>query len=169
LIGKSILVIRHAKSSWKDASLADFDRPLNKRGKHDVLAMSRYVAEHCPTPDVVYSSSSIRTRRTVEPFVRMWELPHHSIHFTDDLYHTNCDGMLEQIRQWPNECATVALFGHNPGLHDLVEVLADVNIEKFPTCAIARIELHIADWHKAEAACGTLMQFDAPKTINKNP
>ncbi|MCB2180110.1 histidine phosphatase family protein [bacterium] len=157
--------MRHAKSSWSDGALADFDRPLNKRGVDSALKMGRLIADLALIPDVILSSSSRRTRETVELFVA--ECPFMGeIHFTRDLYHGGLEEILESVFAWGNEFSSIMVVGHNPGMEFALEEFTGRD-ERMVTAAIAQIEFEIDDWTKLDADVqGQLVNFWRPREVD---
>ena len=141
---KTLLLLRHAKSSWKDADLDDHDRPLNQRGKQDAPRMGQLLAEEKLLPELIVTSTARRARKTAE----------HVIHasgyrgetrITSELY----DATGRQLRQFveglPESLSRVLLIGHNPGLEELLEGLIG-QYAPLSTAALAHVELPGETW-----------------------
>lgn len=141
---KTLLVLRHAKSSWADASLADHDRPLKKRGRRDAPRMGELIRDEGLTPDLIVSSTAKRARQTAAPVAEACGYEG-EVQFTRDLYHADPEEIVQVLRPLPDEAERVLIVGHNPGLEDLVEALTD-GYERMPTAALAQIELPIERW-----------------------
>ena len=139
---KTLFVLRHAKSSWKDESLADYDRPLNKRGKRAAPRMGRWARVHEVWPDVVLSSTAARAQATCEAFIEAgkYEVP---VIAESRLYHCDSSDIVDLVRLRSEHA--VMIVGHNPGLEDLVESLTKQPV-RFVTAAFAWIELPIESW-----------------------
>ena len=142
---KTLLLLRHAKSSWKDDSLPDHDRPLNKRGKQAAPRMGHLMKKQGLVPDLVLSSTARRARDTAEAAVKA--AGHKEpIVFLEGLYLATAGELLEQARVVPDESVgRVLLVAHNPGMEDLVNVLAGTR-EPFPTAALAAFRIEIQSW-----------------------
>jgi phosphohistidine phosphatase len=141
---KTLLILRHAKSSWKDAGLPDHDRPLNKRGKADAPKMGRLLRDHNLVPDLILSSTAQRARQTAQRAVEGGAMSC-PVELHEQLYHAHPGELVEILRAAPNECARVMLIGHNPGLEILLHALTgDGN--HLPTAALAEVELEIECW-----------------------
>jgi phosphohistidine phosphatase len=160
---KLISLIRHAKSSWKDSQLSDFDRPLNKRGQRDAPRMGRRLAAVEPLPDLILSSPAMRAARTAQVIAEAIGYASERIEFQRTLYLATPGVMLGVIQDLDDRLAHVALVAHNPGLTDLCDTLAHARINNVPTCGIVRIQLEIDSWRNASSGCGTLLEFDYPK------
>lgn len=144
---KYLGLLRHAKSSWRDSSLADHDRPLNSRGLRAAPRMGEWLAGQPWLPEVVVCSTAARTVQTWELVSELWpDTP--DADFRADLYHASADELLAQIQNLP-DVATNALFvGHNPGLENLLARWVNYT-DKFPTAAFALLELPISSWRDA--------------------
>ncbi len=141
---KTLLVLRHAKSSWGNANLTDFERPLNKRGKRDAPRMGELLKEHDLTPDLIITSSAERALATAEA-VAMVSGYEREIRVTRQFYLAEPAAYLLLLNELGAEYGRVLVVGHNPGVEDLVELFTDI-WERMPTAALAHIELPIDDW-----------------------
>lgn len=141
---KTILVMRHAKSSWKDASLGDFDRPLNKRGKRAAPFMGQFLLAQDRMPETVYCSSAKRTRSTAKRMLREW--PHVvPVVYREDLYHADSKSIAALVQSVPSSLSRIMILGHNPGLAEMIDELCATYV-RFPTAAVAEIELCVSCW-----------------------
>jgi phosphohistidine phosphatase len=141
---KTLLLLRHAKSSWDDPTVPDHDRPLNKRGKRDAPKMGRLLKEEGLIPDVLLSSTANRARKTAEAASRACDYEG-TITFTDDLYAADVAEIIDVLKHVEGEPSRVLVIGHNPGFEDLVRHLT-AREEEFPTAALARIALPLNRW-----------------------
>ena len=142
---KTLLVLRHAKSSWNDTSLDDHERPLNKRGRRDGPRMGELVLEHRLTPDVIMSSDAVRARLTAEAVAEAARYAG-EILLDRRLYLASPSGILAVLRTVREASAgTVMIVGHNPGLEELVAQLTGEQ-QDLPTAALAQIGLPIDRW-----------------------
>ena len=133
---KNIYFLRHAKSSWDDFALKDFDRPLSTRGIQDADLMGNYFRSKKIKLDVVFSSPSKRTSETLEHF---FQLERPNIEFEASLYHASLDEILSVIFGIPEESKNVMVVGHNPSMHQITEYLSNKFINKYPTCCLAAL------------------------------
>ena len=147
---KTLLVQRHAKSSWKHSELSDHDRPLNKRGKRDAPRMGRLVAAQGLRPDVVVSSTARRARRTAEEVARHAGCEG-AVQLDRRLYLASPDEIVDVVRGVAGNARRVMVVGHNPGLEDLVARLAGRR-ETLPTAALAALHLSIRSWTELTAS-----------------
>jgi len=160
---RRLTLIRHAKSSHRDPGVDDFDRPLNARGRRDAREMGRRLAAANVRPDLIVSSPAERAARTCEAIAEQLGYAASRIVFDRALYLASSGGMLEVTRALDEGSRHVTLVGHNPGLTEFVNVLADTAIENVPTAGIVRLELDVDDWREAGPACAELIDFDYPK------
>lgn len=168
---RSLLLFRHAKSNWDEPGLADFDRPLAKRGRRAAERMGREMAARQWQPDVALVSSALRTRQTWERAAK--ELPRPvETRFVDAIYAAEPQDILAEIRKAPPACATLIVVGHNPGLEHIATLIASPDsdadalariAEKFPTGSLARFELDGA-WEKLDRA--RLTDFVRPRDLD---
>ena len=141
---KKLLILRHAKSSWKQANLADHDRPLNKRGKRDAPRMGRLLANEEIIPDLIISSSAKRAQKTTKLVAEESGFEGEII-YERDLYAAWPEAYIETLSITPDKFDTVMVVGHNPGLEDLLEILTG-EMERMPTAALALVSLPIDNW-----------------------
>jgi phosphohistidine phosphatase len=141
---KTLLLMRHAKSSWADGDLADHDRPLNERGETASLRMGRLLVELGLRPDVLVHSTALRAVQTAERVVRAAGLSL-ALDSRRDLYLAPPRTYLAVARELPDDVECALLVGHNPGLEELVSSLAGEH-QRMPTAALAEVRLNIATW-----------------------
>ncbi len=163
---KTLLLARHAKSSWKDQTLADCDRPLNNRGRRDAPRMGKRLANRQVQPDLVVSSPALRAMSTAKAITAEIGYPAKDIVVEERVYHGGIAGLLTAIRELDDAASCAMLFGHNPELTDLVNQLARCNIANVPTCGIAHIQFTATSWRDIGEVGGHLVDFDYPKKID---
>jgi phosphohistidine phosphatase len=160
-----LLVLRHAKSSWKHAGLVDHDRPLNKRGKRDAPRMGRLVHERQLVPAVILSSTAVRARSTAMAIADACGNTA-ELRLLRELYLADPEDCAAVLSTLGERYDSAMLVGHNPGLEDLVEALTGVH-ETLPTAALALIALPIDGWSElALNARARLDQVWRPKQID---
>jgi phosphohistidine phosphatase len=158
---KQLYIIRHAKSSWKNLSLDDFDRPLNKRGKRDAPFMGGVLKKNNILPDIIISSPALRAKKTAKIIAK--ELGYKSkIVFKNDLYHASTYILKHTLKSIENKHHIAFLFGHNPGLNMLVEEYIDF-YDNIPTTGIIKIEFCCNKWEDIEPSNAQFALFDYPK------
>jgi phosphohistidine phosphatase len=161
---KTLLVLRHAKSSWNDPALDDHERPLNKRGRRDGPRMGELVRECGLIPDVVISSDAVRARLTAEAVAAAAQFAG-AILLDPHLYMACPPDILSLLRTVQENAETVMIVGHNPGLEQLVEQLTGER-QDLPTAALAQIVLPIDQWRDLKLSTrGTLLGHWRPKEL----
>lgn len=162
---KTVLLMRHAKSSWKDESLDDHDRPLNKRGKKEAPRMGQLLLEEQLLPDLIVSSDAKRCRRTVEKLCEAAGY-HGETHLTGELYLAPPAAYLKVLHQLPDHVSRVLLVGHNPGLEELLETFIQ-RYEPLTTAALAHLEFATVErWSQFEATThGELIKLWQPMEL----
>jgi phosphohistidine phosphatase len=141
---KELLIARHAKSSWKDRTLDDPDRPLNARGKRDAPRLGRLLADEGIRPDLILCSTARRARQTVERAVDAADYDG-PIEYERGLYHAGPAEIVEHLRRLPDHVDRVMVVGHNPAMEEFLAALLGES-ERLPTAALARLELAITAW-----------------------
>ena len=141
---KTLLILRHGKSSWKDLSLADHDRPLKKRGKRDAPRMGNLLREEGLLPDLILSSTAKRALRTALLVADACGYEG-EIDVRREFYPGYPDDYIEALIGLPDDCQVVMVVGHNPGLELLLEELTGA-AEFLPTAALAQVELPLQHW-----------------------
>jgi phosphohistidine phosphatase len=141
---KILLILRHAKSSWKYPELADHDRPLKKRGKRDAPRMGRLIEAEGLIPDKIISSTARRARDTAEAVAETCNY-NGEIEFRREFYFSGYESFLTMLGELPDMNQTVMVVGHNPDLEELLDTLTG-QYERLPTAALAQIKLPIHNW-----------------------
>lgn len=146
-MSKQLMVMRHAKSSWSEAGLSDFDRPLNKRGLRVAPQMAEFIHLQGLTPDRIVSSSASRAKMTAELFVgNCKDVVEEHLTFTKEFYHAPAETYCEFVGSFCDESVEkLLLVGHNPGMEDLVEKLSGM-WKVMPTAAVAHFDLGADRW-----------------------
>jgi phosphohistidine phosphatase len=160
---KTLYLVRHAKSSWEDHSLDDFDRPLNERGKRDAPFMGKKLLERGLKPDVVVSSPAKRAKKTAIKVCHELGIDKSAILFKDKIYATSVQTLLNVLGKLPNAAQHAMLFGHNPELTALSNYLCDYVIHNIPTTGVVGIEFQVSSWAQVSAGKGKFLFFDYPK------
>jgi phosphohistidine phosphatase len=160
---KTLLLVRHAKSSWDDASLPDFDRPLNERGKNDAPEMAKRLLEKKIRIDAFVSSPAKRARKTCKAFAKEFNYDKKDIVLEEKLYEAGTENFLEVIKDFKNKWDHVAVFSHNPGITYFANSLTEVRLDNMPTCSIFAIKINTDKWKEIEEAGKEFLFFDYPK------
>ena len=161
---KYLTLLRHAKSSWKDPSLADHDRPLNKRGKGDAPRMGARLMARKERPSLIVTSTAVRARATARLVADALGYPREFLQSDRALYHADPGQILAVVAQQDDAFEHVLLVGHNPGFTDLANALVPgLRLANIPTAGVVAIALDVALWSDVTNATGRLRYFDYPK------
>jgi phosphohistidine phosphatase len=161
---KTLYIVRHAKSSWDDLGVADFDRPLNARGERDAPRMGKRLKEKRVIPDLMLSSPAVRALVTCRKIAAVLGYAEEKIMTDKKLYHADEDTILSLVQSFHDKHDVVLLFGHNPGLTDFVNELTDARINNIPTCGIVACRIDVDSWRDAAWGEGEVLSFDFPKS-----
>lgn len=164
-MAKKLLLVRHGKSEWGNAHLADFDRPLNPRGHRNAPEMAARLLQRNLVPQLIVSSPAVRAVTTARHFVQAWKKSSEQIKEEPSIYEASVATLLKLINKFDNKSDYIAIFGHNPGFTDLANYLSDADIYNIPTCGTVLIEFEIDDWGLVSHHTGKLIQFDYPKSL----
>jgi phosphohistidine phosphatase len=167
---KTLYVLRHAKSDWGDESLPDFDRPLNHRGHKAARAIGHEMSSRGIHPDLVITSPAVRAKETVE---RMLHGYGENLPVTENrrIYEAATGGLIEIVRNAPEDADRLLIVGHNPGFQELVVALSEPSSlreeaeQKFPTGALAEIRFSIARWSELAPGTGQLEDLIKPRDL----
>lgn len=161
---KTLLLVRHAKSSWDVNTINDFDRPLNVRGKKDAPVMAQRLLERKINIDVLIASPAKRAKKTADIFCTVYKKNKEEIVFIPSLYHASLHTFFEVVYQLNDRYNCVAIFSHNPGITEFAnELVEGVKIDNMPTCGIFAIKTNITEWKDFLSAKKELLFFDYPK------
>ena len=163
---KTLLILRHAKSSWKDPDLPDHDRPLNKRGKHDAPRMGKLLKDKDLIPDLIISSTATRAKKTAELVAKACKYKG-EISVNQSLYGAQPADYLKILEGLSDKDNAVLVVGHSPSVEETVEVLTDSADVIMPTCALAHISLPIQNWAELnkQKIKGKLLKTWRPKEL----
>lgn len=159
---KELYIIRHAKSSWDNPSLSDFDRPLNSRGERDAPLMGKVLADQKIIPDLIYSSTANRALTTAKTIADKLGVSNEIV-LRKDFYHASESQLLQQINSFDNKANRVFMFGHNPGFTYLAENLTTETFGSIPTCGVVGIRFPFDSWDFVSAETGDVIMYDYPK------
>jgi len=164
---KTLLVLRHAKSSWNDPDVADHERPLNKRGRRDAPRMGRLLEELDLVPEIVLCSTATRARATVELVLEAGAYGGDVV-YDESLYHADPATVIAALGDIPDGVERALIVGHNPGHEALLVRLTGV-FETMPTAALAQIDLPIEHWADLDDLVDArLVHVWRPKELDRN-
>ena len=141
---KTLLLMRHAKSSWKDNDLPDFDRPLNKRGEKDAPRMGKLIKKEKLVPDIILSSPAVRAKETTLAVIDKVGYED-DVQYLDSLYLGEPENYFKALLALSDDIDHVLVVGHNPGLETVLQILSG-KVESLPTGAIAYLQVPIRTW-----------------------
>ena len=160
---KTLLLVRHAKSSWDDPAMTDFDRPLNERGKKDAPAMADRLIARGITIGSFISSPAKRAKKTAKIFSQAFQRNEEEIILIPELYLASSGVFESVLASIESDSETIALFSHNPGITDFANTLTGARIDDIPTCGIFAVSIETDDWKNFRAAKKEFLFFDYPK------
>jgi phosphohistidine phosphatase len=163
---KTLLIVRHAKSSWDDPSQPDFVRPLNDRGKRDAPRMAKRLKEKELYPDGIITSPAVRTLETAKTIAKVMQFRQDKLETDKRLYHASEDTIMTVLQTYNHEHEIVMLFAHNPGITDFVNSFKsdEIYIDNVPTCGVVAFSIPINSWKDLSWGMGKLLFFDYPKS-----
>ena len=159
---KTLVLVRHAKSSWDDPTLADHDRPLNDRGRHDAPMMGRRLHERGFVADVILTSTATRAQATAEAIASELGYDLNEIVTMPSLYRASPATMLATVAALDDAQGSAMLVAHDPGMSELATHLS-ADIERMPTCAVAEFTFDVATWREVPGAWPDTARFDSPR------
>ena len=161
---KTILLARHAKSSW-EYSVSDRDRPLMERGIRDAYKVATEFRRKAVKIDAAYSSPANRALHTAIIFLRTFDFPFSKFELSDSLYDFSGDKVRSFIRSLDNDKETVIIFGHNEAFTHLANSLGNLYIANVPTSGLVELKFDVTDWHSVEK--GTTGKILFPKDLKE--
>ncbi len=164
---RELFLVRHAKSSWDDPLLADFDRPLNERGKRDAPRMGEHLAGMGVRPDLIVASPAKRAGKTAKIVAEKLGYDPKNIRWVEGIYEASVQSLLYLICSLPDEARRVMVVGHNPGLTHLADILGDMPIDNIPTAGAVGLVFDAKSWDEACRSKGHTLFFEYPKKLKK--
>lgn len=162
-MGRTLILVRHAKSSWKHEGLSDFERPLNNRGFKNAPEMGRRLVDENLSVETIISSPALRAITTAELIADEMAFNIRKIEQNEQIYEASLTTLIDLVSGLDNNSHRVMLVGHNPGFTGLCNYLSDARIDNMPTCSIAQIHFDIDRWDSISEHAGRLVDFDYPK------
>ena len=160
---KTLYLLRHAKSSWDDPDLRDFERPLSQRGFRDAPVMGLRFASCGNQLQCILTSPARRARTTARLFAENIGFPSEHIASNPELYLAGTGMLLRTARLLDENCSAAMLVGHNPALTEFANLMAVCGIDNIPTCGLVKLSLNVEHWCEIEAGGASLLEFDYPK------
>ena len=162
---KQIYILRHAKSSWDNSNLNDFERPLADRGISDAKKMSKFLKDMNIKIDKVLCSNAIRAKETFDLTADGFNFEIDKATYLDKLYFGDTTTIIQDLKELDESLNNILIVGHNPTLHYLVEILTNESINRFTTCNLATIS-HDGEWVSLKSQQCSLKSLIRPKELN---
>jgi phosphohistidine phosphatase len=169
---RRLMLLRHAKSDWSRPGLSDHDRPLNPRGREAAPKVGAYMAHHALLPDLIIASTAARVRETLDLALAAFKRAP-KVKSDARLYEAGAGALLKVLQATPSDVQSLLLVGHNPGLAELATLLVATGkteararlADKFPTGALAVIDVPLDDWGQLHPGSGRLDRFVVPRAL----
>ena len=166
MTSKKLYLVRHAKSSWKDSSLADFDRPLNKRGEKNAPLMGKMLVSNKIKPDLIVSSPANRAKLTALILAKELHYPKKKIVYMESIYNAPAEELIPCIHSFDDQFDRAIMVGHNTGFTTLANLLGGLDIPNVPTCGIVALSFKVDRWKDVKEKDGKLLFFYYPKMMD---
>jgi phosphohistidine phosphatase len=160
---KTLILVRHAKSSWDAVGLEDYERPLNERGKEDAPVMAKRLKDKKLEIDIFISSPAKRAHKTARYFAREHGVEKTEIILENKLYGASVSAFLEVVIEIKDKHKTAIIFSHNPGITEFANTLTSVHIDNMPTCSIFAVQANCDKWADFLKSEKNFLFFDYPK------
>jgi phosphohistidine phosphatase len=160
---RKLYIIRHAKSSWSDDTVSDFNRQLNKRGMRDAPFMAERLARMGASPDIIISSPAKRAKKTAEFMALGVGYEENLISYNDLVYSSSLADLYQVLRKIDDNCVEAYLVGHNFAITELAEELTGKSLINIPTSGVVALECVVKSWREIVPGCCSLLFFDYPK------
>lgn len=164
---KTVIFIRHAKSSWKFPELKDFERPLNKRGKRNAPEMALRLKKIGIQPDLIVSSTAIRAKMTATYFAELLDYQNRQVRVINQIYEASTKDVFNIIRALSNDYNTILIFGHNPTFTTIANHFSDTMIMNVPTCGMFGVQFKTEKWQNFTESPSNFLFFDYPKSTEE--
>lgn len=157
--------MRHAKSSWQEVGLSDFDRPLNDRGKEDAPKMAERLLDKKIKIDCFVSSPAKRAQKTAKLFMKEYDDKKENLILVPALYEAAVSDFYGTVERLDDSCDSVAMFSHNPGITDFVNSLTGYSTDNMPTCGVFAVSIDTKKWRHFKESNKSFLFVDFPKNI----
>ncbi|MEO6051216.1 MAG: histidine phosphatase family protein, partial [Pyrinomonadaceae bacterium] len=163
---KTLFILRHAKSSWSEPDLSDFERPLNERGLRAAPFMGELMGKNGFQPSVILSSPAVRAKQTAQLVKKSGNLDA-DIRFEHRIYEASPQSLRQVVSEIDDSYESAMLVGHNPGIEGFISFLTG-SLEPMPTAALAMIELNVGKWNVIDDGCGESQNIFRPKNLTSS-
>ncbi len=162
---RTLYLLRHAKSSWKDVTLPDFDRPLKDRGRKAAKRIGKYLTREKLSDPLVLCSPAMRTRETAEIVLKHANL-RVEVRYVEQIYEASLRDLVQVVSEIPDDKQVAIMIGHNPGFEELLAYLTGEG-RRMPTAALAKIKFDVESWKDIKEDQGTLEWFVTPRELEE--
>lgn len=159
---RTLIIVRHAKSSWVDQNLSDYQRPLNQRGLNDAPFMAKVMSEAEAKPDRIISSGALRALTTANEYAKAFGMNSSDVQVDDKIYEASVADLIEVINTFDDSWERVLIFGHNPGFSYLTQYLCGEMVQ-LPTNGVVCMEIELDSWEHLGHGCADMKYHDYPK------
>jgi phosphohistidine phosphatase len=160
---KTLILVRHAKSSWDKVGMDDIDRPLNERGKEDAPVMAKRLKDKKVQVDIFISSPAKRAHKTCKYFAKEYEIGKKEIVLIDKLYGASVSAFLEVVSAIDDQHKAAIIFSHNPGITEFANTLTTVHVDNMPTSGMFAVQANTNNWADFLKSEKSFLFFDYPK------
>ena len=162
---RTLYLLRHAKSSWKDVTVPDFERPLKDRGRKAAKRIGKHLGKEKLSNPLVFCSPAVRTRETAEIVLKHANVGV-DVRFVERIYEAALGDLVQVVSEIPDEKQVAIMIGHNPGFEELLAYLTGEG-RRMPTAALAKIKFDVESWKDIKEDQGTLEWFITPKELDE--
>jgi phosphohistidine phosphatase len=164
---KTLFLVRHAKSSWKEPGLDDMKRPLNPRGKEEAPKMGKHLSDYSVKPELITSSPAVRALKTAEKIAKELGFKKSDVLVNEEIYTFNGGSLMDVVKGFDDKYGSVMLVGHNPAITAFANELSGAGIDNIPTCGVVLLEFDHDRWKDIEKGSGKVLEYDYPKKLWK--
>lgn len=160
---KKIFLVRHAKSSWINNSITDYERPLNERGERDAPFMANLLFKKEKNIDIIVTSGANRALSTAKVFQKVYSFNEENIFIDKNIYQSTLEGLFNIIKNIDDTYSKVLFIGHNPGLTLISNYLSGRELFNIPTCGIVELNYKRESWKDVTKKSFDFVSFEFPK------
>lgn len=166
-MSKTLILVRHAKSSWEDAFLRDYERPLLRTGIERTNRVAKYLTDRGVSPDLIIASHAVRAYETAKILAKRFGYPHHEILIESNIYYHDAGGLMDLTLALPDAKHVVMLVGHNPAMTQYANSFMDEKLDYLPTTGVVSVSFDAEQWIQVPMAARQLNFYVAPKMLKR--
>ena len=166
---KTLVLVRHAKSSWNELNISDIDRQLNDRGNRDAIHMAKYLKESGVIPQSIVSSPAKRAHKTAQIFAEYLLAMGSEVKVVDDIYEADVEQLMQVMHSVDDDIDICMLVGHNPGVTEFANALISDHlhyIDSVPTTGVVILAFNVMNWKSVELNTGSFVSFITPAGLS---